>query len=154
MCCQPLSSCFQGGTGFFKQKTRKEDRTFVEEEKKGYLKILSDLYTQCGAPTWNPEIKIARSWRRLGGSVGEGSAFSSGHDLKVWDRAPHRAPCDLRVWDRAPHRAPCSVRSLLLPLPLCAVSLSLWTKYNLQTNKTKDFILYRQSQPDAPKRLL
>ena len=50
---------------------------------------------------------------RLGGSVGEASAFSSGHDPRVLGSSPISGPC--------------SVGSLLLsfPLPLCSLSLSL-----------------------------
>ena len=47
----------------------------------------------------------------LGGSVGEASAFGSGHDPGSRDLAPHRAPC--------------SAESLLLPLPLPQLVLCL-----------------------------
>ena len=56
-------------------------------------------------------IKKARNRGTWWGSVGEVSAFGSGHDLRIRDQALHSAPC--------------SVGSLLFPLPLPLLVLSL-----------------------------
>ena len=45
--------------------------------------FLSNLDTQCGAWTHNPEVKRHKLLGRLGGSVSWASDFVSGYDLVV-----------------------------------------------------------------------